>query len=241
MIDVENEREWLLEQIRSHVDPDYRAGVIRTLPTQLDIYGVRTAQHRKIAQNWRRAHKDIALDDLLPLVETLWLGRAQEERTMAIELLDQYRHHIPNLSWDHFERWRHQVDNWALADGLASTLLAHWLAANPDDRLDRLWYLIAEEDVWSRRLALVATTPINRGRASFTLPDMTFELVDRVKEERHPMITKAVSWALRVLTKSYADRVSAYLEQNRDVLAKHVIREVNNKLRTGLKSGRVGE
>jgi len=241
MIDVENEHKWLLEQIISCVDPDYKAGVIRTLPTKLDIYGVRTPRHRQIARDWRRAHKDIAFDDLLPLVETLWLGKSQEERTMAMELLNQYRHHIPNLAWDHFERWRYQVDNWALADGLASTLLGPWLAANPDDRLDRLWYLIAAEDMWIRRVALVATTPINRGRASFTLPDMTLELIDRVKEERDPMITKAVSWALRVLIKKHADRVSAYLEQNKDVLARHVIREVNNKLRTGLKSGRVDE
>jgi len=31
--------------------------------------------------------------------------------------------------------------------------------------------------------------------------------------------------------------VAAYLEENQDVLAAHVVREVNNKLRTGLKSG----
>ncbi len=237
-MNIENEKQWFLEQLEAHVDPDYRAGVLRTLPTQLEIYGVRTPKQREIARDWRRARGDVAFDDLLPVVEILWRGDSQEERAMAMEILNQYRRYIPKLSWDHFERWRYQIESWALADGLGSTLLGPWLAASPDDRLDRLWYLIEAEHMWSRRVALVATTPINRGRADFTLPDMTLELIDRVKEERDPMITKAVSWALRVLTKKHADRVADYVEKNRDVLAKHVVREVNNKLRTGLKSGK---
>ena len=52
------------------------------------------------------------------------------------------------------------------------------------------------------------------------------------------MITKAVSWALREMTKTHPDQVAAYLEENQEVLAAHVVREVNNKLRTGLKSGK---
>jgi 3-methyladenine DNA glycosylase AlkD len=50
------------------------------------------------------------------------------------------------------------------------------------------------------------------------------------------MITKAVSWALREMTKTHPDQVTAYREDNRDVLASHVVREVDNQLRTGLKN-----
>jgi 3-methyladenine DNA glycosylase AlkD len=53
------------------------------------------------------------------------------------------------------------------------------------------------------------------------------------------MITKAVSWVLREMTKSHPDQVAAYLKENREVLAAHVVREVNNKLCTGLKRGEV--
>ena len=53
------------------------------------------------------------------------------------------------------------------------------------------------------------------------------------------MITKAVSWALREMVKQHRERVAAYLEANRDLLAAHVVREVSNKLETGLKSGRI--
>jgi 3-methyladenine DNA glycosylase AlkD len=151
-------------------------------------------------------------------------------------LLEHDKHLIPELARADFEHWRRGLDNWEATDGLG-WVMARWLLGDPDTRLDYLEELIADEDVWSRRLALVATTSINRGHTGFTIPDLTLELVDRVKEEGHPMITKSVSWALREMTKSHPGRVAAYLEENREVLAARVVREVNNKLRTGLKSG----
>ena len=239
-MDVETERQHLLEQIRLHADPEYQATVRRTVPTELKVYGLRVPQLRGIVRTWGRAHKQVEFDDLVALVDSLWNGESREERMMFTYLLEHYKHLIPDLTRTDFERWRQSLDNWEMTDGLG-WVLAFWLLGDPDARLGYLGELIADEDVWSRRLALVATTPINRGHTGFTIPDLTLELVDRVKEERHPMITKAVSWALREMTKSHPDRVAAYLEENRQVLARHVVREVNNKLRTGLKSGKVDQ
>jgi len=212
------------------------------VPTRLKIYGVRVPRLREIAHDWQRAHKKISHEDgdLMALVEALWDGGTREERLLAVYLLERYRRWIPDLTWAHFERWRQGLDNWEVSDGLGQWVLGRWLLADPDERLDHLWNLIADEDVWSRRLALVATTWLNRGRKDVSFPDLTLGLVDRVKRERHPMITKAVSWALRELSKKHPDRVGAYLEANRDTLAAHVVREVDNKLRTGLKSGKGG-
>lgn len=238
-MNVEVEKQHLLDQIKRHIDPKHQAGMSMAVPTKLEIYGVRVPHLREIARDWQRARKKIAREDLMALVETMWDGESREERLLAIYLLGRYKRWIPHLTWAHFERWRQGLDNWEVNDGLAQWVLGVWLLADPDARLDHLRDLIADEDVWSRRLALVATVPINRGHTGFTIPDLTLELVDQVKEERHPMITKAVSWALREMTKTHPDRVSAYLEENRNVLAAHVVREVSNKLETGLKSGKV--
>jgi 3-methyladenine DNA glycosylase AlkD len=156
---------------------------------------------------------------------------------VAFYLLEHFARWVPNLPKAYFERRRRDLDSWVETDGLGWTL-AVWLAGDPDARLDYLWDLIDDEDVWSRRLALTPLARINRGKLGFTALDLTLELIDRVKEERHPMITKAVSWVLRETTKTHRDAVAAYVEENGDVLASHVVREVENKLRTGLKSGR---
>ena len=50
------------------------------------------------------------------------------------------------------------------------------------------------------------------------------------------MITKAVSWVLRETTKTHPHQVAAYLNDNQAMLAGYIVREVTNKLRTGLKS-----
>jgi 3-methyladenine DNA glycosylase AlkD len=238
MIDVEAERRRLLDQIKQRADPEYQAGNMMVMHTRLKMYGVRVPHLREIARGWERDHRRMADEDTMALMEALWAGESQEERMLALLILSRSQRCISRLTWDHFDRWRRGLDNWGLTDGLATGILGPWLLGDAA-RLSHLSDLIADADVWSRRLALVATVPLNRGQAGVTFPDLTLALIDRVKQERHPMITKAVSWALREMAKNHPDQVAAYLTANRDSLAAHVVREVNNKLRTGLKSGKV--
>lgn len=238
MPNLEIERQGFLDQIKGYVDSKYQAGTSMAVPTSLKVYGVRVPQLRQIARDWQRAHKGMTCEDLMALVEALWGGESREERMLALYLLQRYKRWIPDLTWAHFERWRRGLDNWEMTDGLGVRTLGPWLLAEPEARLDHLWGLIADEDLWSRRLALVATVWLNRGYGGLSFPDLTLGLIDRVKEERHPMIAKAISWALREMIKTHPDRVGAYVQANQDVLAASIVREVNNKLRTGLKSGK---
>ena len=169
-MDVQTERQHLLEQIRQHAEREYQAGSMMVMRTQLKVCGVRTPHRRQITCIWQRAHKQVTHEDLMALVEMLWDGESQEERALGMELLVRYLRRIPDLTWDHFERWRHKVDNWGLTDGLGINILGPWLLADPDARLDYLWDLIANEDAWSRRVAPVATVPINRGHTLSPYP-----------------------------------------------------------------------
>jgi 3-methyladenine DNA glycosylase AlkD len=238
MLDIAGERRGLLAQFVEHADPAYREGNRRVLRTSLEVIGVRAPALGAIARGWQQAHRDISCEELLGLVEALWSGPSQEERVMALLLLIRFRRCLLRLEWQHVERWRHGVENWGLGDLLATEVFGPWLLADRDTRLAHLDTLIADPNVWSRRLALVATVPLNRAPKARVPPDLTFALVERVKAQRDPMITKAVSWALRELAKTEPARVAAYVEANRSELAAHVVREVGNKLRTGLKSGK---
>ena len=57
-------------------------------------------------------------------------------------------------------------------------------------------------------------------------------------EDRDDMIVKAMSWALRALAKRDPKAVDTFLKRYRSRLAPRVVREVGNKLRTGLKTPR---
>ncbi|RPI22658.1 MAG: DNA alkylation repair protein [Acidobacteria bacterium] len=237
MLDATTEHAALLEELKQRIDLGYQAGSQMVMKTTLTVYGVRTPDLRKIVRSWVQTHRHTPWPEVLSLVESLTCAPSQEERALAIVLLQSNPGRIPELEWDHFDRWRKLLDNWALTDGLGTIAFGPWIKADAASRVARLSFLIREPDVWSRRLALVATVPLNRDRRT-ALPDLSLALVDQVKHEREPMVTKAVSWVLRELTKTHRDRVFDYVEKNRRLLAPLAIRETENKLRTGLKSGK---
>lgn len=231
------EEQRLLEEIKQHADPEYAQVVSKTIPSGLRVYGLRVFEIRQIVRAWKRTHMNITHEDLLKLVEELWKGQFREQRIVALELLQLYPGWIPQLSQAHLERWRQDLDNWELTDVLGVRVLAVWLLADLEERSRYLWHLLADQDVWSRRLALVSTVGLNRAGKGNASADLTLELVERAKEERHPMITKAVSWALRVLGKKHPEQVLTYVAHNREFLAGHVVREVTKKVRSGRNNG----
>lgn len=238
--DLDIAAEWavLADQIRQKADPGYRQGMQTATRTELLLYGVKVPMLRQLARDWKQAHPQIDRESLMALVDALWQATSQEERVLAVELLEAYRRWIPTLDQENFDRWRRQCSNWALTDPLGSRVLGPWIMAAQEERLPYLETLIGDPDLWSRRLALVASIAVNRRRRGPTIPDLTLALIDRVKAERDPMMSKAVSWALRGMIPRHRDRVAAYLAINQETLAAQVLREVNNKLHTGLKSGR---
>ncbi len=237
-MDVEAERQHLLNQIKENAEPGFQELMSKVIPTGLKVYGVRTPVTREMARSWQRAHRDVDRDELFALVSAMWDGESREERIVALELLQHHPKLIPDLTREHFDRWRRDLDNWELTDVLGVAVLGPWVVADQDERAGYVRKLVADEDVWSRRLGLVSAVGMNRAHKGISFPDFTLELIDQLKEERHPMITKAVSWALRDVARRHPDQAAAYVESNRDVLAAHVVREVSNKLQTGSKTGK---
>ena len=236
-LDTQAERSHLLALIEAKADPSYRQVIQRSVPSRLRVYGLRVFEIRQILRDWRREHKDVALRDLLSLVQALWDGESREERLLALELLRHYPASIAELTWRQLDDWRKDSDNWELIDVLGLGVLGPWIAFDAQERATRLWDLLAREDVWSRRLGLVATLGLERSETVFDSAALALELVDQCREERDPKISKAVSWVLRDLSRNHSDVITAYLEENEALLAPHVVREVTNKLTTGRKSG----
>lgn len=61
-------------------------------------------------------------------------------------------------------------------------------------------------------------------------------MCDRFVADRDDMIIKAMSWALRALAVRDPNAVERYIQANETRLPARVLREVRNKLRTGVKN-----
>ena len=226
----------LLTEIERLADPAYREGSLMVAPTAQRVHGVRTPDSRRLAHTWRRTHPGADARLVVDLVESLWAGESRDERMLGLEILYLYPDLVHGLKRDAFDRWRPEIDNWGVCDFVATRILGPWAEAAPEDRLGYLEQLVGDPHLYSRRLGLVASVHLNRDGSSFGA--WTLRQVDRLIDERDPMITKAISWSLRQMTKHQAADVEAYLESRGERIAALARREVRNKLRTGRKSGR---
>ena len=92
-------------------------------------------------------------------------------------------------------------------------------------------------DRWWRRAALVSTVPLNsRAHGGSGDAGRTLRVCRILARDRDPMVTKALSWALRELAKRDPGAVRGFLAERSGALAALVRREVRNKLETGLKN-----
>jgi len=66
----------------------------------------------------------------------------------------------------------------------------------------------------------------------------TLSVCEMLVHDREDMVVKALSWALRELSKKDPKAVQRFVSAHRPRLAPRVIREVNAKLSTGLKNPR---
>ena len=129
------------------------------------------------------------------------------------------------------------IDRWELTDCCGSFVTGvAWREGAIDDAHVAKW--ARSKDPWARRLALVSTVPLNcraRGATECDAP-RTLAVCEMLVDDRHDMVVKAMSWALRELAKRDAAAVKAFLRTHGEGIAARVRREVGNKLTTGLKN-----
>jgi 3-methyladenine DNA glycosylase AlkD len=90
-----------------------------------------------------------------------------------------------------------------------------------------------------RRAALVSTVALNaRAQGGQGDTARTLAICRLLIDDRDDMVVKAMSWALRALAVIDRGAVERFVDEHRPELAARVVREVESKLRTGLKGPR---
>jgi 3-methyladenine DNA glycosylase AlkD len=134
------------------------------------------------------------------------------------------------------EKMAKGLADWPSIDLFGVTVLGQaWREGLVTDRKIHSW--AKSSDRWRRRLALVATVPLNlKSRGGRGDSRRTLQVCRILLDDRDDMVVKAMSWALRELAKRDPEVVADFTELNADRLAARVKREVGNKLRTGRKT-----
>jgi 3-methyladenine DNA glycosylase AlkD len=155
----------------------------------------------------------------------------------AYELIRYHPTALSEVRGRDLERLGKQMQGWGDVDAFAYVAGAAWREQQVADAVIHRW--TRSRSRWWRRAALVSTVPLNvkahggRGDARRTLAVCRLLL-----EDRDDMVVKAMSWALRALSVRQPRVVADFVRRQDHVLARRVVREVRNKLRTGRKDGR---
>lgn len=158
------------------------------------------------------------------------------ERLIAFELLANHKPAFELLNDKVVDEMAEGLSDWGSVDLFGVTVLGQsWRERLVSDRTIHLW--ARSPDRWRRRLALVATVPLNsKARGGRGDARRTLEVCRMLLEDRDDMVVKAMSWALRELSKTNPISVKEFVANENDRLAPRIKREVANKLTTGKKN-----
>jgi 3-methyladenine DNA glycosylase AlkD len=162
-----------------------------------DIFlGVQVPDSRKIV----RKYVNIPLDNTLQLLRS----KIHEERLIALLIM------VEKTKWSDeagketlFKKYLENtpyINNWDLVDLSADKIVGSYLFEKPKDIL---YSLAASENLWERRIAILATFDfIKKGFYEDTL-----KLAKILLNDRHDLIHKAVGWMLREIYKRCSQEV----------------------------------
>lgn len=159
-------------------------------------------------------------------------------RFMGCALVHHHREAAETLRPTIIERLGKGVHSWGDVDVFAGYVAGPaWRMGRLTDSHIERW--ARSKDRWWRRAALVSTVPLNRKSLGGTGDARrTLAICRLLAGDRDDMVVKGLSWALRELVRHDAKAVRRFLSTHKSDLAARVVREVNNKLSTGLKNPR---
>lgn len=200
-----------------------------SIPTTEAIRRVRSMFSQRLAE--APAHLVVALARQL-------VQHGVVPRFVAYELILHHPQALRSLKAKSLAELAAGNNSWGEVDAFACYLAGPaWRERQVSNALIRRW--ASSRERWWRRTAAASTIALNnkaRGGRGDTV--RTLMVCEMLVADRDDMVVKALSWALRELSKRDSDSVRRFLGKYKNVLAARVVREVNNKLKTGLKNPR---
>lgn len=181
--------------------------------------GIRVPVLRGLA----RKYQELSLAE----IERLLRSAFHEDRLLALLILIRRYDRGTQAIRDEIHRLYLEntrlVNNWDLVDVSAPRLVGHYLADRPKDTLTRL---AASQDLWERRIAIMATFHFIR-QHDF---EETLRIARLLLRDPEDLIHKAVGWMLREVQKRETMVAEAFLLENYPNMPRTMLRYAIERL-----------
>jgi len=199
-------------------------------------YPINNPTLRLIAKEWMKDHLTLSAADFEKILTSLIKGESSTEKFMAGMLMDLSTKDQRKFTPGVFDTWLDHLIGWAEIDVVCTgqypitEIPAQW-----KEWKKLLTKFSKSKNISKRRASVVLLcSPLSRP-VDNELVRLAFENIDRLKQEREILITKAISWVLRSMVRHHRKSLVDYLKKNGDTLPKIALRETARKLDTGKK------
>lgn len=199
-------------------------------------YDISVPVRRGIAKNWLKNNKGISLSDFFSVIDGLYAGKSHDEKSIASILLGYNKPARLGVKLDQLDKWLNHLVGWSEIDSICQNvftyeeLLSDWKGWN-----SFIKNLASDKNINKRRASIVLLTGPVAYSDDDRIKDLALEVIEKLKDEKPIIITKAVSWLLRSMIKNHRKVVADYIKNNMETLPKIAVRETLRKLKTGRK------
>lgn len=237
-MNVEATASQIVARLRAGSSAARKAATANYFPSAQENIGVSTPHMRGVVREFRKTLKEESAADMIALANAIIDQNTLEGRQAAYEILMGHKGAREALDASIVRHLGRGIDNWASVDGFCCHVAGRvWREGGLSDAEIAKW--ARSKDRWWRRAALVATVPLNtKSKGGKGDVRRTLAVCEMLVADHDDMVAKAMSWALRELVPWDQKALRAFMKTHETALAKRVLREVSNKLRTGRKSGK---
>ncbi len=226
----------IIESLKSFADPVRREQGKNYHPTSMKILGVSSPNQKKVLKEIKNTTINFSENDKIELAKLLVYSDIFECQCVAYEFLGKNSETFYSITKNDINDLMINLDNWVSVD-VFSIHISGKAWRNNILSNDDIIQIYNSEDFWRRRVAIVSTIPLNlKAQGGKGDTKRTLDICKLAIDDHHDLINKAMSWALRELSKTDKFAVELFLEKYQSRLNKRIKREVYNKLITGKKN-----
>ena len=226
----------VIEAMKLLSDPARITMIASYAPTSMEVLGATNPDIKNVIREVKQKYREWDERSWIEFCKALVDTGIFECQGLAYELLGRNRKLLDALSRKDVQDLAKHLDNWASVDGFSvgiyGVMWRKGVIKDPD-----IQQLLKSNDHWQRRVAVVSTVALNlKSRGGTGDTTRTLAVCEAVVEDHHDMIQKALSWALRELSKRDREAVLGFVDRHQNKLAGRVLREVTHKLEYGTKN-----
>ena len=214
-------------EFEAAADPKYRESIQRFFKEPIDVYGVRTADARRISNQYFKQVRHLSKDEVLEICELLHQGMKYEERGVAFSWAGKLNAKLEPADFRILERWlKKYVSNWAACDTFCGGPVGEFLLRFPQF-LPKVQKWARSENRWLRRASAVAL--ILAAKQEKYLPE-AYKTADVLLEDEDDMVQKGYGWLLKEIANKRPREVFEFVMARKDRMPRTALRYAIEKM-----------